>query len=164
MYNIGDYLVYKRDVCKVVSIKENYYKGNTYYELVPILDNTLKNLIPINNKFIRNVITKDEVLKIIEQIKDIKPLDISDKQIENEYKKLLDSSNHIDLIKIIKTTYLRNKKRLDEKRKISEKDKNYFDKAEKILYSEFSVVLNLSMEDTKDYLIKVIDNLTNNYI
>lgn len=129
MYNIGDYLVYKRDVCKVVSIKENYYKGNTYYELVPILDNTLKNLIPIDNKFIRNVITKDEALKIIEQIKDIKPLDLDDKQIENEYKKLLDSSNHIDLIKIIKTTYLRNKKRLDEKRKISEKDKNYFDKA-----------------------------------
>lgn len=155
MYNIGDYLVYKRDVCKVVSIKENYYKGNTYYELVPILDNTLKNLIPINNKFIRNVITKDEALKIIEQIKDIKPLDISDKQIENEYKKLLDSSNHIDLIKIIKTTYLRNKKRLDEKRKISEKDKNYFDKAEKILYSEFSIALNLSMEDTKDYIIKM---------
>ena len=155
MYNIGDYLVYKRDVCKVVSIKENYYKGNTYYELVPILDNTLKNLIPINNKFIRNVITKDEALKIIEQIKDIKPLDISDKQIENEYKKLLDSSNHIDLIKIIKTTYLRNKKRLDEKRKISEKDKNYFDKSEKILYSEFSIALNLSMEDTKDYIIKM---------
>ena len=155
MYNIGDYLVYKRDVCKVVSIKENYYKGNTYYELVPILDNTLKNLIPINNKFIRNVITKDEALKIIEQIKDIKSLDISDKQIENEYKKLLESSNHIDLIKIIKTTYLRNKKRLDEKRKISEKDKNYFDKAEKILYSEFSIALNLSMEDTKDYIIKM---------
>lgn len=161
MYNIGDYLVYKRDVCKVVSIKENYYKGNTYYELVPILDNTLKNLIPINNKFIRNVITKDEALKIIDQIKDIKPLDISDKQIENEYKKLLDSNNHMDLIKIIKTTYLRNKKRLDEKRKISEKDKNYFDKAEKILYSEFSIALNKSYDDTKTYIIDHVNSITN---
>ena len=43
-----------------------------------------------------------------------------------------------DLIKIIKTTYLRNKERIDNNKKIGGTDDEYFKQAEKYLYNEFS--------------------------
>ena len=67
--------------------------------------------------------------------------------------------NHYDLIKIIKTTYLRNKKRCDENKKISERDNEYFIKAEKRLYNEFSIVLKMNFDDTKNYIIERVSSI-----
>ena len=79
--------------------------------------------------------------------------------MENEYRSLLYTLKHEDLIKIIKTTYLRNKKRLESKRSVGEKDKEYFNKAEKVLYNELSVVLDKTYDETKKYVIsKVSEN------
>lgn len=81
--------------------------------------------------------------------------------MESEYKKLISSGNYLDLIKIIKTTYIRNKNRKDAKKKISDKDKYYFDLAEKYLYSEFSIVLNKTIEETKDYVVSKVNEIKN---
>ena len=152
MYKINDYIVYLKDVYKIVDIKKKYIKNIDYYILEPISDPSLKVKIPTNNKAIRNLITKDEVNNIIDNIVNINPLDIDDKNIEIEYKKLLVNPTHDNLIKIIKTTYLRNNNRINSKRKISDIYKNYFEQAEKYLYNEFSIVLNKSIEDTKEYI------------
>ena len=37
----------------------------------------------------------------------------------------------------------------------------YFKIAEKLLYSEFSVVLNMSYEDTKEYVISKVHKIDN---
>ena len=86
----------------------------------------------------------------------IKPIESNEKILENEYKDLINSGNLEDYIKIIKTTYLRNKERLENKRKISDKDNHYFNLAEKYLYNEFSVVLNKDFDKTKQYVIEKI--------
>ena len=59
-----------------------------------------------------------------------------------------------DIIAIIKTTYLRNEKRLENKKKISEKDNKYFKMAEEFLYNEIGIVLNMTKEQAKEYVIK----------
>ena len=41
-------------------------------------------------------------------------------------------------------------------KKIGEKDNNYFNLAERYLYTEFSIVLNKNFEDTKDYVIEKV--------
>jgi len=154
MYNIGDYIVYLKDVCKISAIKEKYMNDMDYYILIPINDTSLKLNVPVSNKFIRNLISKDEINKIIDNILNIDILDFDDKMIEFEYKKLLNTGLHEDLIKIIKTSYIRNKKRIDNKKKISDKDKTYFELAEKYLYTEFSIVLDMSFDETRDYVIE----------
>lgn len=158
MKNIGDYVVYRKEVCKVVEIKEKFLKDMDYYRLVPISDETLHLDVPVSNeKLLRDLITKDQVEELIKKIPDIKLIESEDKNLENEYKALINSGNIEDYIKIIKTTYTRNKERLENKRKISDKDNHYFNLAEKYLYNEFSIVLNKSFEETKQY---VIDNVT----
>ena len=86
MYKIGDYVVYKRDVCKIIAIKEKQFMNMDYYVLVPISDETLKIDVPTNNKmgYLRSIITKEEVEKIIKNISNIEPIKSNDRMNENE--------------------------------------------------------------------------------
>lgn len=160
MFNIGDYVVYKRDVCKIKAVKEKYVKEKDYFVLSPIDDDSLIIHIPKDNlSLLRPLIDREEVDRIISLIPEISIIESNDKMIENEYKNLLHSDNHIDLIRIIKTTYLRNKAKIDNNKKVGEKDNYYFEKPEKYLYNEFSVVLNKTVEETKQYIIQHLNNI-----
>ncbi len=155
MKKVGEYVVYRKDVCRIAEIKEKYIKDMDYYRLVPIDDASLHVDVPVsmNKKLLRDLITKDEVEKIIKNMPNIKTIDCDDKQLENEYKNLLNSDSLEDYVRIIKTTYLRNKERLENKRKASDKDSYYFSLAEKYLYNEFSVVLKKTYEETEKYVL-----------
>lgn len=156
MKKIGEYIIYRRDVCKIIDIKKNHINQLDYYVLVPVNDSSLHIDVPIDNHlgYIRELMSREEVDKLIERIPNISIIDANARHLEEQYKKLLDNGEHEGLIKIIKTTYLRNKKRLDNKKKISDKDQYYFDLAEHYLYDEISVILNKSFEETKEYVIK----------
>ena len=67
MYKINDLIIYKKEVCKIIEIIPNYYKNQDYYLLSQLSDNSLTIKIPINNKEIRPLITKEEVNKIIKK-------------------------------------------------------------------------------------------------
>ncbi|MBS7021249.1 MAG: hypothetical protein KH135_05265 [Firmicutes bacterium] len=161
MYQVNDYVMYKRDVCKVKEILKDYFKGHDYYCLSPMDDLSLTLKVPVEDKCnnLRPLISKKEVEEIIQQIPHISIVDSQDKFLENEYRKLLNSNQHTDLVKIIKTTYLRNKKREEENKKIGDRDFQYYEKAEKYLYQEFSIVLDLSYDKTKEYVIREVRKL-----
>ena len=159
MYKIDNYIIYKREVCKINDILPNYYNGNDYYILSPLSDNTLKIKVPTSNQEIRELITKEEIDKIIASIPKIDIIDASTKELEGIYKKLISNDNYEDLIKIIKTTYLRNEERVNNNKKTTDKDTYYFNLAEKYLYEEFSIVLNLSYDETKEYVINKVSSL-----
>ncbi len=161
MYKVNDYVVYKKSVCKVKEIKNNKLNGINYYILVPIDDDSLIIDVPVDNRmgYLRDVISKKETEELINSISSIEPLDnIDDKYIEKTYKDLI-SGDYKDLIKIIKTSYLRNEMRSKNNRRPSEKDLNYFNQAEKYLYNELSISLNMSFDDTKNYIVTRVQEL-----
>ena len=129
--------------------------------LIPIDDDSLKIEIPVEDKdnVLRSLITKDEIDSLINSMQSISVIECSDRMIELEYKNLLSTGNKEDIIKVIKTAYLRNKERLQKKKKLSEKDTNYQEKAEKLLYNEFSVVLNKTFDQVKEYIINKVEAL-----
>jgi len=160
MQDTKKYIIYKKEVCLIEDTIKNYLNQTDYYLLSPITDYSLKIKIPTNNKDLRPLVTKEFVEKIIDKINSIEPININNKKMEEYYRELMSSGTHEDLIKIIKTTYLRNKERLDNNKKTTDKDNYYFNLAENYLYNEFSVVLNLSYEETKEYVInKVTEKL-----
>lgn len=158
MYNQNDYLVYRKDICLVKEIIK--IKNENYYNLVPLCDKSLSLKVPVDNRanLIRKVMNKNEALELINILPSIKPLNLDDKNIDTEYQKLMNSNNIIDLIKIIKTAYLRNDNRIKNGLKITEKDENYFERAEKLFYMELSISLNLSYDETKEYIINKLSN------
>ena len=149
MFKVNDIVVYVSDVCKITNLNN----ATKYYTLKPIDDKSLVIKIPFDNDRVRGLISKKEVGKIIKQIPDVSLIEFKNpKMVENEYKKLLYSNEHLNLIKIIKTTHLRNKERVDNNKKKSEKDSTYFKLAEKLLYNEFAIVLNKTYDETKEYV------------
>ena len=94
MYRVGDYLVYKKDVCKVKEIIEK--DTGTFYSLEPVSDSSLKIQASINSDGIRELITKKELDNLINNISKIEIIDCDEKMIEYEYKQLLCSGNKED--------------------------------------------------------------------
>ena len=162
MYKENDYVVYKKDVCKIKSIKKSKINGKDYYILVPVCDESLIIDVPTDNRmgYLRNIMSSKEVDKLINNIPHIEPLlNINDKHLERIYKELLYNGTQEDLIKIIKTTYLRNDHRLNNNKKVSEKDNYYLNQAEKYLYTEIAVALNMDFTETKNYIINKVEEL-----
>ena len=142
-----DYIVYRKETCKIIE------KEDGYYRLVPVNDTSIKYKLPVDSNFLKKVITKEEIDRLLLEIPEINTIDLGEKQIEQEYKELMKSGTHEDLVKIIKTSYLRNQIRILNNKRISEIDDEYFRRAEKYLYEEIGTVLNLSFENTKEYII-----------
>ena len=42
MYKLNDYVVYRKDICKIKDIKEKYYNEEDYYILESLTDKSLK--------------------------------------------------------------------------------------------------------------------------
>lgn len=164
MFKENQYVLYKHDVCKITNIKKNSNSNKDYYVLVPITDESLKIEVPLDNSLgnIKKLITKDKIKELIKEIPNIKPININSKMIDGIYKSLLDDGSYESLIKIIKTAYLINKERSDNGKKIRDKDDQYFKLAEKYLYNEISVVLGMSYDETKQYIIEEVEKIDKN--
>ncbi len=160
MKNTGEYIIYKREVCKIINIKKKYINNNDYYFLQPVYNDSLKIEIPINNVhcILRTLINKKEVERLIDLIPTIEIIENEDFFLEKQYRDLLSSEKHEDLIKIIKTIYSRIDKKEKSNKKICESDKNYLKQAEKYLYEEFSIILKMNYIDTKKYITELINN------
>lgn len=159
MFKVGEYIIYKKDLCKIQAVEKNPQNDEEYYKLSPITDETLSIKVPANNKFhnLRYPITKEEAEQLIAKIPHIKPLQLEDKLLESTYRDLMKTNQQEDLIKIIKTTYLRNETRINQGKKASDKDQNYFHQAETYLYTELAYVLEKSFEDCKNYIINKVE-------
>jgi len=159
MFKKNDYLIFQKNVCMVNDILPKVYNNQDYYVLVPIDDNSLSLKVPTNNKSIRPIISKKEANRIVNSISDIPLIEVeNEKNMDQEYKRLFALEEHESLVKIIKTSYSRNQKRIDEKKKISEKDNQSFIMAEKYLYNELALALNMTYDEVKEYILEKMYN------
>lgn len=158
MFDIGDNVIYKHEVCTIKELKKGR-NDKDYYTLVPIEDSSLKIELPVDlaNEKVRKIITKEDALELIKKMPKIDTIEVNTKFLDNIYKNLLVDETHESLIRIIKTTYLRNKERIENKKKLSDKDEYYFNLAEKYLYNELSISLNMNYEETKKYIINELE-------
>ena len=158
MLKVGYYVIYQEQVCQIKEQKINEFTNLESFILVPVTDSSLKLNVPVNNPNIKNLMTKEEIKNLIALMPSIPLIDIEDKLLENEYKRLYHSGSKEDLIRIIKTTYKRNQDRLNNNKKISEKDNKYFTLAENLLYSEIATVFGISLEEAKEYILANVQN------
>ncbi|NLG03159.1 MAG: CarD family transcriptional regulator [Clostridia bacterium] len=167
MFEIGDYIIYGRSgVCKVEKIGPIDSMGITndriYYTLSPYYSAGSTIFTPADNKneVMRPVISKDEALQLIDDMKDVETIQITDeKNVENEYKNAIRKCNCTELVKIIKTIYLRKQTRIADGKKITSSDEKYFRMAEDSLYGELAVALGTTREDARRYVQERIEEL-----
>lgn len=162
MFELGEKVIYKKDLCTIKEIKKNHYHGKDYYVLESFKDPSLKIDIPTENLggYLRKVMTKEEAECFISQIPGIDPIEVDDRNLGYEYQALLNTNNSGDLIRIIKTTYLKAREREKKNKKPSDRNQEYLEKAQNYLYNELSVSLNISYEECRDYVLSRIEKQT----
>lgn len=155
MYKINDIVMYKREVCRIVGKERSTFSGEKCYILVPYnsSDGSTRMQVPISNKagHIRNLITKDEIDELIQETPSIETLENKSANMKSQYANLLKTDSLTDLVCIIKTSYLRNKARVEAHKKAASVDDEYLQKAEEYLFNELSVVLGMSYDEAKNY-------------
>ena len=161
MYKVNDIVVYRRDVCKIIGKHRSDFTGEMCYEMVPYMvqDGSIKMLVPVSNRggHLRDLITKEEVDALIKEAAGIKALANKPANMKSQYANLLKGDDINDLICIIKTSYGRNKARMEQHKKLASIDDEYLQKAEKYLYDEISVALGMDYEEAKEYFEKAVD-------
>jgi len=159
MFKVNDYVIYSSiGVCKIVDIrKEKDINSNEieHYILQPVYSNKMTIKTPVDNHKVamRKVITKDEVEALIESMPEMETIWIDDyRQRIESFKAALKTGECREWIKLIKTIYLEKKEKSAVGKKLMKSDEDIMKAAEKLLYEEFAVVLNISPDEVVTYI------------
>ena len=102
----------------------------------------------------REILDRQSAEAIIDEIPDIEFLEVeSEKFREEQYKDIIRNNNVRDCISMIKTLFVKRKKRLEQGRKFTTVDEKYLREAEAIVCSEFSIALGKDA-DAVDQLLR----------
>lgn len=166
MYQAGDLIMYgTTGVCRVEGIglpDAIPDDGTQYYKLTPIYDTEVI-YIPVSTKaFMRPVMTKEQAEKLIDRIPEI-PEDVCSgcdmKMLSERYRACLSTHDNDDLIRLIKSVYLKNERSLRAGRHMGQIDQQYMKRAEKLLYGELAVALEMEYDRVQPYIKKRVTEL-----
>ena len=160
MFEIGEYIIYgNTGVCRVEEVAARPVPGTKterlYYTLEPVYDKGCRLFTPVDNQKVkmRPVLTAKEADELIKRIREIDILWVRDeKNREQIYKDAIRTCDCEDLIKIIKTLYLRKKARLKAGKKVTSSDAKYLHLAEESLYGELSVVMGIPKNEMEAFI------------
>ena len=106
---------------------------------------------------IRPVISRDDAMALINHMDEIEMLWVPDeRKREFVYKEAVRKCDCRELIKIIKTTFLRKKSRAAAGKRVTAGDERYLHLAEENLYGELAVALDMEQEQVKQMIIEKI--------
>lgn len=159
MYKINDYVIYKREVCVVKDLKK--INNQDYYTLENKEDTSLKISIPVSQEtqLLRHLATFDEISNTLDHINEIPTLNINERNLEEQYKLLLQGTTIENLIKIIKTAYIRNEIRKNNHKHLSDTDTSYQELAEQFLFNEIAYAMNISYDAAKELVFNKLVNI-----
>lgn len=165
MFDKDEFIVYGRNgVCLVEDIKPMDIDGigseRLYYVLRPVNSQGSTIFTPVDNQKVpmRKIITKEEALDLIEKIPEIGVLKISnEKMCEEQYKAAMQSCDCSDMVRVLKTIYLKKQKRIAAGKKITSTDEKYFHMAENSLCTELSVLIDVPKEKMEEYITKKLE-------
>ena len=168
MFEKGEYVVCgNKGVCLVEDVTtldiSGVDKKREYYILKPVYVSGSTVYIPVDTaeESMRRVLNREEADQLISGIPDIPLITITnDKLLEQEYRGCMKRNNCKELVKIIKTIYLRKQKRLEAGRKVTAVDSKYFRLAEDNLYGELAISLGMSRGEVEHYIIQEMEHQT----
>lgn len=161
MFEIGEFIIYgPQGVCKVADIGYMDLPGiprdRLYYTLEPCHVLGGKVFTPVDNKkaIIRPIISREKAMELIDDMENIETLWVADeRKREFAYKEAIRKCDCRELVKIIKTTYLRKKSRTAAGKRVTAGDEKYLHMAEENLYGELAIALDMEASKVKQFIL-----------
>lgn len=160
MFNIGEYVVYgTAGVCTVEDITtlnmRDVPKEKQYYVLSPLSTKSNRIFVPVEHTKVpmRKIITKEEAEKLIDNWPNLEEIRIENPKLADSiFKETLKTCDADEFAKVIKTLYGRNKKRLEQGKKITASGEKYMRIAEEALYAELALALSIEKKEVPQYI------------
>ena len=96
-------------------------------------------------------------MDLIAEMKDVELLEIKEEKKRNDiFNEALKTYDCKDLVKIIKTLYIRQEQKLAEGKKSTAGDDKYLKIAEDRLYGELAISLDMDRKDVKEFVEKKV--------
>ena len=167
MFHIGDRVIYGGiGVCDVADISTLQLDGvprdRLYYILRPVGKAESFIYAPVENTRVvmRPILTREQALGLIAEIPALEPLpEGPDKTRETLYRDCIKSCDCRQLIRIIKTLWLRGRSRLTAGKKLSSLDERYLHQAEENLYAELGLALDMEKDAVGPYIARRMETL-----
>lgn len=165
MFQLGDRVVYGiHGVCSIIDIEQRIVNRSKveYYVLNPLDQPDTRFYIPVHNQVavakLRPVLTREELDALLRSGEADQNAWISDEnQRKQRYRELIGSGDRAALICMVRTLYKHKMDQIASGRKFHLCDENFMRDAEKLLSSEFSLVLGIPQNEVGEYIRGVID-------
>lgn len=162
MYKINDFIMYNTTgVCKITDIRQGKLFNDIetrYYVLHPVFENNASSImISTDNTRVkmRRIISKNDVLALIDAFPAIDTGWINDNKLRcAKHKEYLLSGSCEEWVKLFKTLKLKKREKEESNKTLSPTDEATMKYAEKLLYQEFSVALNIPVNDVGNYILQ----------
>ena len=165
MYRCGELVVYGiHGVCMIGDIEERIVDGKkiSYYVLAPIEQSNSKYYIPQHNAAavakLRPLLSKKDLEDLLSSDDVRKDAWISDESRRKQYyKELICSGDRASLISMVHSLHKQKQLQMEAGRKFHLCDENFLRDAEKLLSSEFSLVLGIQSNHVAEYIIQKLE-------
>ncbi len=161
---IGSTIVYGTQICKITDKKDQTFGKITrnYYILTPVFDEKNVIYVPSDNEKLvakmRKILSAEEIYTLIKSIPETEKIWIEDDKLRaQEYKAIIESGDREKIIMIIKTLF-EHKGEVEAKgRKLHAVDEIILSRAEKMLYEEFALVLDIKKDEVVPFIAEQIE-------
>ena len=167
MFQIGERVLYGfYGACDIIGVEEQMVdrKCITYLILEPIGQPGSRYMVPTHNAVamgkLKQMLTREELECMIHSEEVCKDYWIQDEsQRKQNYRELINSGDREKLMGMVHTLYCHKTEQIAAGRKIHQCDENFLRDAEKMLISEVSVIMNMDMDEAKQFIRTALNNL-----
>ena len=165
MFQRGDQVVYGiHGVCNIVDIEARVVnrKKVEYFVLEPISQSEARYYVPTQNQAavakLRPILTKQELDALLHSEETERDVWITDENARKQhYRELINSGDRAQLICMVRSLHNHRLQQLSQGRKFHLCDENFLRDAEKLLSSEFSLVLGIAPGEVGSYIESVLN-------
>ncbi len=157
MFQTGDLIIYgSTGVCEVTGVQPSDFPGENrlYYTLSPRYSSGTI-YTPVDSPvFMRRVITREQAESLIGQFPHVKETasPASHRQLAELYEASLKTYDCTELLRVIKTAYLKTRRSIQSGRKPGQTDRHYLKRAETQLFGELAAVLDIRPDEVRGYI------------
>lgn len=160
MFEPGSRVLYgMHGVCVVAAVEPMRFgkQKGLYYVLEPLSQPGARFYVPAENAAavakLRPILTREEILQLLRSEEVKKDVWIGDENLRKQrYKQLLAGSDRGELMCMMHTLYIHRQNQLTAGRKFHQCDENFLHDAERILHTEFALVMELDPEQVVPFI------------
>jgi len=163
VYKLGDQVVYGiHGVYRIVDIEQRRIDRKTieYYVLSPVHSETSCFYIPTQNEKALSklvpLLTEEELSRLLLWAKDEDLWIEEDNSRKQKVKEVLASADRKEMIGWVRTMHIHRQRLLNEGRKFHQADELFLKDAEKLLTTEFAIVLGIAKSAVRQYVEKAV--------